>query len=114
MLEKAKQSLSMKERKLIEENEHAGFFEKYNELSRTDLLERGLGEGSELRSEVKTIIDRVDKQRLYRGKGGEIMRAGVCHLIFSLSKAKIPLTEAERIYLFKTMQENFKHPNIEI
>ena len=104
----------MKERKLIEENEHAGFLEKFNELSRVNQLDKGLGEGTQLRSDLKSIIEKIDKQRLYRGKGGEIMRGGVCHLIFSISKAGIPLSEEERIYFFKTMQENFKHPNQEI
>ena len=42
------------------------------------------------------------------------MRAGVCHLIFSLSLAKMPLTQQERHYYFRTLQENFKHPNVEI
>jgi hypothetical protein len=42
------------------------------------------------------------------------MRAGVCHLIFSLSLARVPLSESERLYFFKTLHENFKHPNIEI
>lgn len=42
------------------------------------------------------------------------MRTGVCHLIHSLSLAKISLTEKERKYYFTQLQENFKHPNIEI
>lgn len=49
--------------------------------------------------------------RLYRGKGGEIMRGGVSHLIYSMSLAKIQFSESERYYLFKTLLENFKHPN---
>ena len=69
---------------------------------------------ADLLSRVKGIIEKVDKQRLYRGKGGEIMREGVCHLIYSMSLAKINFSKEERVYLFRQLQENFKHPNPEI
>jgi len=52
-----------------------------------------LAEGSENLNKVKTIIDRVEKERLYKGKGGEIMRAGVCHLIHSIATAGIGLDD---------------------
>lgn len=42
------------------------------------------------------------------------MRQGVCHLIYSMAVAKVPLSQKERHFYFKTMLENFKHPNIEI
>lgn len=42
------------------------------------------------------------------------MRSGVCHLIFSISTAKVQLNEKERLKQFETLMENFKHPNIEI
>lgn len=69
---------------------------------------------SPITATIKGIIDKVEGLRLYRGKGGEIMRTGVCHLIYSISTAKIQLTEDERLKLFDTLQDNFKHPNIEI
>ena len=33
--------------------------------------------------------ERVEKERLYKGKGGEIMRAGVCHLIYAISISNV-------------------------
>lgn len=63
---------------------------------------------------VRTIIQRVEKERLYKGKGGEIMRAGVCHLIHSISTSKIKLEEKLSHELLKTMIENMKHPNPDI
>ena len=57
---------------------------------------------------------KVEKLRLYRGIGGEIMRAGVSHLIYSMSLARLEFTVKERHDLFKTLHENFKHPNIQI
>ena len=53
----------------------------------------------------------IEKQRLYRGKGGEIMRAGVCHLIHSLSQAKLDFDKAELQQFFVTLKENLRHPN---
>lgn len=41
--------------------------------------------GSEILNKVKALVGRIEAERLYRGKGGEIMRSGVCHLIHSLS-----------------------------
>lgn len=115
VLERAFKALSLKERKLIEESENrTEFLERYHKVSSYNYLNEHLPEGSELRQQIKQVIELIDKQRLYRGKGGEIMRAGVCHLIFSLSLAKMPLTQQERHYYFRTLQENFKHPNVEI
>ena len=59
-----------------------------------------MADGSELRTTVKGIIAKVDSLRLYRGKGGEVMRGGVCHLIHSMALADIKFTEDERFYLF--------------
>jgi len=63
---------------------------------------------------VKQIIKNIEDQRLYRGKGGEIMRGGVSHLIYAMSLAKINFSHQEKMYLAKVLQENFKHPTVEI
>lgn len=39
------------------------------------------------------------------------MRSGVCHLIHSLSQAKIDFNEAELRELFSTLKDNLRHPN---
>jgi len=70
-----------------------------------------LPDDSENLEKVRTIIQRVEKERLYKGKGGEIMRAGVCHLIHSISTSKIKLSVKLSHTLLKTMLENLKHPN---
>ena len=63
---------------------------------------------------IRGIIQKIEKERLNKGKGGEIIRAAVCHLIYSMSVAKIKIDDATKIELFKTLLENFKHPNVEI
>lgn len=80
-------------------------------LSTKDYLPEQMPQGSPVRQAVKEIIAKVDKLRLYRGKGGEIMRGGVCHLIKAMSIASVQLTEEDRLYLFSQLVENFKHPN---
>ena len=57
----------------------------YDEISSKNTLNEVLPAGSEMRDKVMNLIAEIEKQRLYRGKGGEIMRGGVCHLINSLS-----------------------------
>ncbi len=56
----------------------------YDEISHKNYLETCLPVGSEILDKVKTLVAKIEEQRLYKGKGGEIMRAGVCHLIHSL------------------------------
>lgn len=42
---------------------------------------------------VLGIIQNAEKGGLYNGKGAEIMRMGVCHLINAISIANIKLSE---------------------
>lgn len=43
--------------------------------------------------EILELLPKIDKARLFRGKGGEIMRVAACRLIEGLSIAEIPLSE---------------------
>lgn len=83
-------------------------------MSAKNHIKSSLPEDSETLTAVRGIIRKIEKERLYKGKGGEIMRAGVCHLIHSMSVAGISLDEQLQTELFATMLENFKHPNAEI
>ena len=46
-----------------------------------------LPDNCDIINNIRSIIEKFEKEKLYRGKGGEIMRSGVCHLIHSISKA---------------------------
>lgn len=59
-------------------------------------------------------MQQIEEQKLYKGKGGEIIRGAVCHLIHCLCMAGINYTEKELQQIFQTLKENFKHPNQEI
>ena len=115
VLERAFKSLSVKERKIISQSDNQPKFKDvYDQISSKSYMETAIPEGSDVSNSVKGIIDRIEKDKLYKGKGGEIMRGGVCHLIFSMSCAKIQLNNEMKLAFFKTMIENFKHPNQEI
>jgi hypothetical protein len=46
---------------------------------------------------IAELVPAIEKERLYRGKGGEIMRAAVCRLIECISITRIPLTVPQQV-----------------
>ncbi|KAJ6832004.1 tubulin-folding cofactor D [Iris pallida] len=60
------------------------------------------------------VVPAIEKARLYRGKGGEIMRSAVSRFIECLSLSKITLQEKNKKCLLDTLNENLKHPNSQI
>jgi tubulin-specific chaperone D len=71
-------------------------------------------EGSEALEKVRGIIQKVESENLCKGKGGEIMRTGICHLIHATSISKINLGEKLSEEFILQLFANFKHPNNEI
>lgn len=63
---------------------------------------------------IAGIVPAIEKARLYRGKGGEIMRSAVSRFIECISQAQISLTEKIKRSLLDTLNENLKHPNSQI
>jgi len=41
------------------------------------------------------LVPAIDKARLYRGKGGEVMREGVCRLATAYGHVRVPLSPAQ-------------------
>ena len=52
----------------------------------------------------------IEKKRLYRGKGGEQMRAAVCRLIACISMSHIPLTVPQQVRLLDSIDTCIPHP----
>lgn len=48
-------------------------------------------------SSIAELVPSIEKRRLYRGRGGEIMRAAVCRLIECISLAKLPLSVKQQV-----------------
>ncbi|KAL3516980.1 hypothetical protein ACH5RR_023882 [Cinchona calisaya] len=64
--------------------------------------------------QVAGIVPAIEKARLYRGKGGEIMRYAVSRFIECMSLAHIQLTEKIKRSLLNSLNENLRHPNPQI
>lgn len=60
------------------------------------------------------VVPAIEKARLYRGKGGEIMRAAVSRFIECISIYKVVLSEKIKRSLLDTLNENLRHPNSQI
>jgi tubulin-specific chaperone D len=91
--------------------------------------EKNISKAAELRKSLALLVPRIDQARLYRGKGGELMRAAVSGYILSLSRSGIKLprklkmtgTFGPRAVMMNplkvhqdTLDENLKHPKEEI
>ncbi|KAF5961857.1 hypothetical protein HYC85_003066 [Camellia sinensis] len=63
---------------------------------------------------VAGIVPAIEKARLYRGKGGEIMRSAVSRFIERISSAHVHLLEKVKRSLLDTLTENLRHPNSHI
>lgn len=63
---------------------------------------------------IAGIVPAIEKARLYRGKGGEIMRSSVSRLIECTSISHIPLSPKTRKILLDTLNDNLRHPNAQI
>ncbi|KAK3429957.1 hypothetical protein EUGRSUZ_E01450 [Eucalyptus grandis] len=63
---------------------------------------------------VAGIVPAIEKARLYRGKGGEIMRAAVSRFIECISLSHLLVPKKIIRSLFDTLSENLRHPNSQI
>lgn len=50
-----------------------------------------------LRVEIAELVPKIEKLRLYRGRGGEIMRSAVCRLVECISQSKLALTVKQQV-----------------
>jgi len=63
---------------------------------------------------VAGVVPAIEKARLYRGKGGEIMRSAVSRFIECISISHLSLTGKIKRTLLDTLNENLRHPNSQI
>ncbi|CAJ1977590.1 unnamed protein product [Sphenostylis stenocarpa] len=69
---------------------------------------------SDKQKSLSGVVPAIEKARLYRGKGGEIMRAAVSRFIECISISKVVLSEKIKRSLLDTLNENLRHPNSQI
>lgn len=56
------------------------------------------------------IVEYIEKKRLFRGKGGDLMRVGVCRLIESVAISGLDLSLPTIVRFFKTLDECIRNP----
>lgn len=86
-------TLSKNERKLIKAGEYMTKFKEDYEKIKTANNKQLIAD--DLLGEILDIVNQIDKRRLFRGKGGEIMRVAVCRLIEAISISQLPLSAAQ-------------------
>ncbi|XP_024023111.1 tubulin-folding cofactor D isoform X2 [Morus notabilis] len=74
----------------------------------------GYALSSDKQKRVAGVVPAIEKARLYRGKGGEIMRSAVSRFIECISFTCLSLTEKIKRGLLDTLNENLRHPNSQI
>ncbi|KAJ9523802.1 hypothetical protein QJQ45_020006 [Haematococcus lacustris] len=64
--------------------------------------------------QIAGLVPAIDKARLYRGKGGEVMRQAVSILIGACADAALPASAAQHGKMREALEENLRHPQLAI
>ena len=101
-------NLNKKQRKLIKAGEYMqkfrNFFETKSIENQLDLIEK------EVIQEILELLPKIDKARLFRGKGGEIMRIAACRLIEGLAISELKLSESLQKKYLEIIDDCLKNP----
>jgi len=60
------------------------------------------------------LVNQIEKRRLYRGRGGEIMRVAVCRLVECIALARLQLDVKNQVKMLDAVDSSIPHPNEEI
>lgn len=61
--------------------------------------------------DIIQLIPRIDKARLYRGRGSELLRTASCLLIENMARAHLPIEMKIRVSLVEALNENIRQPH---
>ncbi|GIL68790.1 hypothetical protein Vafri_22026 [Volvox africanus] len=64
----------------------------------------------ERQAAVAELVPAIDKARLYRGKGGEVMREAVARLVEGCSTVGLVMSSAQHAKVLEALDENLRHP----
>eukprot|EP00898_Chlorokybus_atmophyticus_P007558 jgi/Chlat1/7803/Chrsp66S07259 len=68
----------------------------------------------EVRSAVLEVVPAIEKARLYRGRGGDMVRAAACSLIKSIAVVHIPLSGTMRSQLLNSLDDHLVQPSEQV
>ena len=91
---------------LADSENQKGFKEVYRRLQQANNLEIIQ---PALMLKIKEVVPTIEKKRLYRGKGGQIIRISVCRFMECLAKSKIALNQAQILKAQETLNECICH-----
>lgn len=61
---------------------------------------------------VAGVLSSLDAARLYRGKGGELMREAACFLVAKMAVVRLALLEAQHAKVLELVDDNLRHPQV--
>ena len=76
-----------------------------------DGTDESLGISGGVLASLSNLVSVIEKARLYRGRGGEIMRSAVSRFVECMARSKVPLTVKQQIGILDSLDTNLKHPN---
>ena len=104
---KSNDEVSAKDKALLADSENQRYFKEiYRRLqlaSHLHLIQQTL------MVQIKEVVPTIEKKRLYRGKGGQIIRIAVCRYLECISKSRISLTCAQILKAQETLNECIYH-----
>lgn len=65
----------------------------------------------ELAETICDIVPTLDKARMFRGRGSEVLRASSCALIESIARAQLSMVSKTQVVLLEFLNENLKYPH---
>lgn len=75
---------------------------------------RGIEIPSKLIEQIENLVPNIEKKRLYRGRGSELIREAVCILIENIALAELKLTVKGSVALVEVINEQIKQPFLNI
>ena len=72
------------------------------------------GPVDDLSTEIINLVPKIDKARLYRGKGGELFRQASCFLLENISRCHFLVPVKMQLTLLDLLNENLKQPHAQL
>jgi hypothetical protein len=74
------------------------------------LVSHGVSIPKDILERITNISLNIERARLYRGKGGELIRQAVCLLIRSISRSQIPINGKMQFTMVESLNEHLRQP----
>ena len=76
-----------------------------------ELVSHGAQISSAVNDEIVDLALKIDKARLYRGRGGELLRHASCLLLENIAKSHLAMDIKKKIALVEFLNENLRQPH---